>query len=636
MTLEPETWYCKNCPITNDDCGEFQKDSDSFSKIRMFHKDHEGWQKGKPDPVNKLSEIEKIFTEKAIELVNDGVFDKERLKQSLRDEKISTLTVDNSIVDSSDNSSISSKEFREEIRRDILEYIVQVCGKEIKEEDINIQQITLTILSSYTNNPMNLRILAPSGEGKTYLVTQIAKLFPEENVVILAKATPQSWKYNFITKKLVENGAGNWQDYEIAIKPLEEQLADTKIKEEQDEIKRQIRELQDSSYDLVDFTHKTIILVDSQSFELFENIKTTLSHDQDNIKSYSVNKSKSGTLQGQKFVIHGFPAVVYCSAKDEQKKDETNEINTRFNTISLNTNSKKYRKMLDFEATKSSLPDFIYQEEIVSEEVIEELKEALRHLTEEIKHDNEIVNPYAKGISTLMKSDAGYRTRQLKILNNNIRMHTLANSKNRPRIIHEGKKFPITTRLDIEKACILTKEPREIQPYKIKVFNEQIRLALLQNGIDRNLLSGKIKCLTANELVEILEKTNTTVDRQRLQETILKPLAEHGYLEKARDESNKTRDIYYLPLRFIENQASLESTLIDVSAIDSTCLDSYVNQYLKQRFDNGIITLEDEKGNSISIEELLTLLHSIDVRYGQNRNESCNNDSSNNVEGDGK
>jgi hypothetical protein len=628
MSLESQTWYCKNCPITNDDCGEYQQSSDIFYKVNAIHKNHEGWQKGKPDPKTQLSEIEKIFTEKAIKLANEGFFDKERLKQSVKDENSSLPLDENNTIDSVDNSSESITESEEETQN-ILEHIIQVCGKEIKEENTNIEQITLVFLSSYTKNPMNLRILAPSGEGKTYLVTQIAKLFPEENVVILAKATAQSWKYNFITKKLVENGAGNWQDYEIAIKPLQEQLAKSKIKEEQDEIQQQIRELQDSSCDLVDFTHKTIILVDSQSFELFENIKTTLSHDQDNIKSYSVNKSKSGTLQGQKFIIRGFPAVIYCSAKDEQMKDETNEINTRFNTISLNTSSKKYRKMLEFEATKSGLPDFIYQEDVVSKADFEELKEEIRQLTENIKKDNEIVNPYAMGISALMRSDAGYRTRQLKILNNNIRMHTLVNSKNRPRIIHDGKKFPIATRLDIEKSCALTKESLEIQIYKIKVFNEQIRPALLEINKQRTLVNVEQKGLTSSELVEVLIKINPTIDRQRLQETILKPLVDHGYLEKTRDESNKTRDIYYLPKRFIEKPASFESTLIDVSAIDTTCIDSYVNRYLEQRFDDGEITIEDEKGKSISIDELITLLHSIDVRHSQNMHESDNNDSSN-------
>ena len=73
----------------------------------------------------------------------------------------------------------------------LLDDIIKTCGKEIKEEDANIKQIILTFLSAFTCNPQNTRILAPSREGKTYLVTQLAKLFPEEHVITLAKATPQ-------------------------------------------------------------------------------------------------------------------------------------------------------------------------------------------------------------------------------------------------------------------------------------------------------------------------------------------------------------------------------------------------------------------------------------------------------------
>ena len=150
-----------------------------------------------------------------------------------------------------------------------LDELIQICSKEIREEDNNIKQIILTLLSAWTNEPQNTRILAPSGEGKTYLVTKIVELFPQENIIVLAKATPQSFKYTLSSKRVVENGSGNWQDYDIAIKPLEEELIKTKDKEKQDELKQQIRELQDSACNLVDFSNKIIILVDSQSFELF-------------------------------------------------------------------------------------------------------------------------------------------------------------------------------------------------------------------------------------------------------------------------------------------------------------------------------------------------------------------------------
>ena len=60
----------------------------------------------------------------------------------------------------------------------ILQDIIRISSKEIKEEENNVKQIILALLSAWTKNPQNTRILAPSGEGKTYLVTKIAKLFP--------------------------------------------------------------------------------------------------------------------------------------------------------------------------------------------------------------------------------------------------------------------------------------------------------------------------------------------------------------------------------------------------------------------------------------------------------------------------
>jgi len=503
----------------------------------------------------------------------------------------------------------------------ILDDIVKIFSKEIREENDNITQVILALLSAWTNNPQNIRILAPSGEGKTYLVTLIAKLFPQENIIILAKATPQSFKYALSSKKVVENGPGNWQDYEVAIKPLEEELSKTKDKEKQQELKNGIRELRESACDLVDFTNKIIILVDSQSFELFESLKTTLSHDQQNIQSFSVNKSKSGTILGQKFVIRGFPALIYCSAKDEQKRDETNEINTRFNTISLNASSKKYREMLKLEGIRAGLPKSIYGEEVISEEEIEIVKERILELIERIKENDEIFNPYSTGLSNLFKDDAGFRTRQFKILNNNIKVLTLVSSDSRPKVVYDGQEYPISTRQDIEDACNLTKEQKEIQSYKIKFFNDHIRPAILEHGKEKSIISGNIQCLTVSELGDILSQKEIVIDRQRLQETILKPLSDHGFLEKFRDPDNNSRDIYMIADTFLEKQASIESTLIDTSTLDNSCVKSFVNKYLEQRFNKGILEIKDENGNKITPNELVDILYKIDAQTIQNRHE---------------
>jgi len=512
----------------------------------------------------------------------------------------------------------------------IIDDTIDVIGKIIKEEDSNIKQILLAMFSAFTNDPQNIRILAPSSEGKTYLVTKVMSLFPEKYVIPLANVTPKAIKYCLVSGKIVENGSGNWQDYDIAINPLEEELSKTKDKDKQEKLKKQIQELKESACDKIDFRNKILIFLDSQSFAAFEELKPVLSHDLKNLKSFSVNKSKSGSIEGKKTLSIGFPTVIYCSAKDEHKKDEANEINTRFNSISLNSNRKKYRKMLELEAVHSSLPDFIFQEEILNEEEIENIQQKIVDHIEELKENNQILNPFALGISALFPDDAGSRTRQLKILNNNTRMLTLLNQNNRPKLVVDSEKIPIVTRKDIEDACNLTKEPREIQQYKIKVFNDEIKPAIKQHGHDISLVNGTVSVLTASEILEHVKISQINA-RQKLQETILRPLVDQGFLEETLDPNDRTRYIYYLPKKYLSTDAILESTLIDISTLDYLCLELFVEKYLKQRFEKGELTLEDEKGNSISLQQLIELLNNrrLDI---QNRHELDNNDSSIDVE----
>jgi hypothetical protein len=513
----------------------------------------------------------------------------------------------------------------------IIDDTIDVIGKIIKEEDSNIKQILLAMFSAFTNDPQNIRILAPSSEGKTYLVTKVMSLFPEEYVIPLANVTPKAIKYCLVSGKIVENGGGNWQDYDVAINPLEEELSKTKDNDKQEKLKKQIQELKESACDKIDFRNKILIFLDSQSFAAFEELKPVLSHDLKNLKSFSVNKSKSGSIEGKKTLSIGFPTVIYCSAKDEHKKDETNEINTRFNSISLNSSRKKYRKMLELEAVHSSLPDFIFQEEILNEEEIKNIQQKIVDHIEELKENNQILNPFALGISALFPDDAGSRTRQLKILNNNTQMLTLLNQNNRPKLVVDSEKIPIVTRKDIEDACNLTKEPREIQQYKIKVFNDEIKSAIKQHGHNVSLINhGSVLALTSSEISQHA-KFSQTKDRKKIHETILKPLVDQGFLDETLDPDNHTRNVYYLPEKYLDADAIIESTLIDISALDHSCLESFVNQFIIQRFEKGELTIEDEKENSIDPRQLIELVKN---RHSttQNRHESDNSDSSIDVE----
>jgi len=476
----------------------------------------------------------------------------------------------------------------------VLDILIDIISKEVKEEPENCRQVILAMLSAWTKNPQNLRILAPSGEGKTFLVTKVARLFPQDRVIMLQNATPQSFKYQ-ITKKVIETSPGIFEDYRDVIDKIEDE----------DEKKQRIRELSNQIYDLVDFTGKILVFVDAQSFHLWESLKPVLSHDQKILKNFSVNKSKSGTIQAQKIIFQGHPAVIYCSAKDEQALDQTDEINTRFNTISLNSSPKKYRQMLELASLKSSLPDCIYQEEVISQTDLEHARQVIEGLVSNAERF-EVFNLFSDEIQKQFSEDAGYRTRQLGILLANINLHTLANAKYRSKFSYNGATCVISSITDVTEANKLTKKPPSLPPAKIQFFNRYIRRAILDQGKPRELVDGTIQCLTASELSDCLMTMKITTDRKKLQETYLKPYSEYGFLEESQDPNSRNRNVYYLPAKYQQEEAKSESTLIDNFDIDASCVSSFVDRFLTRRLENG--KLEDDTDNPITTDQLLDII----------------------------
>ena len=60
----------------------------------------------------------------------------------------------------------------------------------IKNDPILINQLLRAYLSSYTNNPVNIGVLAQSSEGKTYATVQVSNIFPKEDIVLIGRMTP--------------------------------------------------------------------------------------------------------------------------------------------------------------------------------------------------------------------------------------------------------------------------------------------------------------------------------------------------------------------------------------------------------------------------------------------------------------
>jgi hypothetical protein len=452
--------------------------------------------------------------------------------------------------------------------------IVDSISKEVIDERDNISQVALTLLSAYSDNPQNLRILAPSGEGKTHTVLRTAKYFPQKYIWKISEASSKSFRY-LAQSKVIETEEG-FKDFDETIRPYVEQLSD---KSKREEFEKKIKELEKEAYFLLDFTNVTIIFLDSQSFGLWESLKTTLSHDDVVRKDITTNKI-NGKNQLQKTAYKGYPAVIYCSAKDEISNDNTDEMNTRFNTVSIKGSSQKYKEILNL-VLQSDDPTH----EIISEEEIKEAKIKVEQIIESIRAYHGVFNPFSQNIADYFPCEKGSRARQLKILSSTIKMLTLSRSENRFSLVKDGKQFLISSKSDVIDAIQMIKEPHHIAVTKIQFFNEKIRPFFLE----------RLDSATAREIAEHLN-----LDRKKLLENYLVQFVEHGYLEKEKDPSNTSRDIYTISPKYEKEEVNIFSTLIDTSTIDI----SYLKNSLERRINLGY-RIVDSTGTIILVENVV-------------------------------
>lgn len=580
-------WYCYNCPIDKNSShlGPWtDDDKEFFKKIKLVHGNHVGFSTSKPE-----KSLEQLATEALQEL--DPI------------QKI-----------------INSKEFKKE---DLLEDITSFLKKEILQESDNIYLVLLNGLSAYSSNPINLRILAPSSEGKTYLVNKISKLFPKKDVLNLSTASAQSFKY-LNGDMVIEDESGNFVPIESKLVELEIQSLDkSKSKQDLESIRTEIIQLKKKSWHLIDLSNKWIIFSDSQDPGLWEMLKTLLSHDDEYIKHQVTNKI-GGKNTAQKIVFKGKPAVTYCSAKDESRHQVSEEIDTRFNTIYLRINPQKYRESINLISQKHGLPKLIYESEVVSEteklQAMNEINLLIENVTQYGSDTNSVFNPFAAELAKNFPSESGSRSRQFDRFCQHITLVTLCYSSSRPKIKIGNKYYPVVTKYDVIKTINMMKESTTIPINKIQFFNDVIRQFLIsiqdKDDYKVELVNGSKYVITASELADYVKSISkkSNQDRKKILENYLEPLSEHGYLEMAQDPRNRTRNIYWLAKQYENKNAGLESMLIDISVISDSGVEAYIEEYIKHRFDSKELTIVDKDNQIIDPEELYKTVTSIDIQ----------------------
>jgi hypothetical protein len=483
----------------------------------------------------------------------------------------------------SDNS-ISSTPSRD------LDFCFKVVLKEAVKEDKLVKQVCYTMLSAYTNNPINLAINAPSGEGKTHVLTMVGNMFPKTDVIFIAGMSSKAifHKNGYIAIRDDEED-GKYIRIENELEKLKETIQFKKselikikrnddspnsetsadLENEVDKLKQRVKEIEKNVVKVIDLSHKILVFLDTPSPEIFEALMSLLSHDNYEVEYQFVDTSNKSGLKTRTNVLVGWPSVIFAQAIDYTRHPRYQEIQRRFIVTNPRMDSEKYQGAVDLIIEKNCNPDFVYQRKIVKDEEKDMAKEIILNIKDDLLSfsfttplgKNNIHSPFVHLIKQLIPKN---NTANDMTFTSRLLQHTrlLANIhyKRRPYMeivpafsSNSPLRIPMATYSDLfESLSLMNNNVGGIRPYVLdwyhNVFLELYGSKTCPNSKIKNgeTITESTIAVTTNELIEkttsVMKKRYTT--KQILTEFIY-PLFNLGYIDSVQSELDKRAYVYF-------------------------------------------------------------------------------------------
>ena len=518
-----------------------------------------------------------------------------------------------------DNIINGNGEAKEEIhldkKQDHFEIIVKTVKKTVMCEDSLIRQIICTGISSKTDDPINLAIIAPTSEGKTYPITESVQFFPDKDVMYIGGMT---------TKVLVRQN-GVLVDSDTG-EPIAKKILELKIKikslsdkdPQKEELKALLNDVYANSKTVIDLTGKILIFFEPPQFDLWNLLKPILSHDKKEI-SYDYVDTSQG-IHTKKIIVRGWPSCIFCSAKDESHWTIWPEIQSRFLITSPNMIPRKYYESNILIAQKKGLPNSIQENVIVSKQEIQLAKECMYSILENIeqlKSENpdgriSIWIPYLELVAKVIPSGKGTDVRIFKRISSLLNVIPIIKSHLRHKLKCGEEKSIIASLDDLKQVLSITQNFDGIPKYKLDFFNDvfypcyETKTEPDTNGTKTENIIG----VTSRELCNFYKSVyHKTINSDQVKKTYLNELYQSGIIDQEKSVLNGSANIYYPvmePRKDDSNSNDLASLTSKSSHFDDILQQSRlrVPKNYKQTDENWLIL------------QILTLLYH---RVGQDR-----------------
>jgi DNA polymerase elongation subunit (family B) len=481
---------------------------------------------------------------------------------------------------------------------DYFEYLINYTSKTaVKQENTLLRQIYTTFLSSFASQlANNLSIRAPSSEGKSYPLMKTIEACgaPSNEIIVVNHITPTALIYQ-TGGALVDRDGKEIKDQ---FKQLKKEIGYARNKKDWDTLEEKKDALEklltDSAYRL-DLSGKCFVLLEPPKEGLWDLLKAILSHDKFETRHMMTDKGSLG-MATKNVILRGFPAFIFCSAKDESHWGVWEEILTRFMFTSPNMIPRKYYEGNKLIGRRFGLPSFskrrvetfgTAEEHLLAMQCYNFLKNQIKSYYA-TPDSSPIWIPYLEQLTELLPYTKGADNRVAARIFQLLSVITLCKAHLRPKIIDiaTGQQCVVSSLEDLREALHITQNVSGLPPHKVrfyvttilKLYDDKIkeREELKKNSSKFQTQSNEKVFLTSTEIAEAYNKTLSpgarTYTADSITKAFLDELHNYGCIEKVQDpRTNKLQYVYYPLVDFDqEDIAAIESAQADLTKSTSS------------------------------------------------------------------
>lgn len=367
-----------------------------------------------------------------------------------------------------------------------------------KDEAPKLITFCAMLLAQTNEDQLNLGFQAESSSGKSYVPLEVSTYFPEQEIEIIASASPTAFYHD----------GGKWDDVQKAI--------------------------------IKDLAHKNLIFLDMPHFQLLEKLRPMLSHDRKELHYMITDKSQKHGLRTKNVILIGYPSFYFCSTKQDPDEQEK----TRMLLLSPSTDQEKLKESLELSALRKANREE-YEKSISKDPKRVWLMRRILGVRQSGIRDV-IIPDDGKGVYDRFINEHTYlqprHQRDFPRIFSFIKAYTLLNCFKRDK--PEGKQDTIiATQTDIDAGFALYKEIElsnelGLSPYIFKIFVDVIVPLLSYDGIQKGVTRDDI-------IRKHYEVRHKMLSPETLKREIIPQLEIVGLIVQEPDPDDKRRLLIY-------------------------------------------------------------------------------------------